>query len=80
MKIDEVTSANVLYVLKSKDKYKNRLSPDMNIDAVLSKKHFQFLLKDRLSIKNYIHEVSSDPFGFSLLCAEQVSDSILINK
>jgi hypothetical protein len=67
-----VESADVLKKLKSLDKHKHRLSRDMPTDAMLSKNKFQSRLKDNYSIKQYIHEVVTDPFGFNLLCEEQV--------
>jgi hypothetical protein len=68
----DVECPGVLYKLKSLDKLKDRLSKDLPTDALLSKRKFQVRLKENKSIKQFILEVSTDPFGFNLLSEEQV--------
>ncbi len=62
----------MINTLKCKNKYQNRLSTKLDEDADLSMTKFQRQFAENRSIKSFYHQISKNPFGFNLLCEEQV--------
>ena len=68
-------SRNTLKQIKFEANHVDRISNDINIDTIASKRLYSYMCEQLTGndhIKGFVHHHSTDPFGFLLMCQIQV--------